>query len=73
MNPRNPKNRAEWQEAVDAAYACLALESARAYGLVRGGPRVNSARALDLLRQGKQLCITPSGVAIERFIERLPR
>src|SRR5919109_1085224 len=35
--PQNPK---EWQEAIDAAEFYLALDSARQYGLLTGGPTV---------------------------------
>lgn len=66
---RDPKTREEWQNAVDAAEGAITLESARAYGLVRGGPGVNVARCEEILAAGKLRGIKPSPDAIERFVE----
>jgi hypothetical protein len=66
--PRNPRTPAEWQEAVDAAEGAIALDSARKYGLVTGGPEVNVERAADLLAKGRARGIRPRPDAIERFI-----
>ncbi len=49
---KEPRTHAEWQEAVDAAQGCLALESARGYGLVEGGPVVSVARAEAIVAGG---------------------
>lgn len=65
---RNPRTDAEWQDAVDAAHACLALDSARAYGLVTAGPRVNVERCEEILAAGKARGILPSPDAIERLV-----
>jgi hypothetical protein len=65
---KTPRTTVEWQEAVDAAEACLALESARMYGLVTGGPEVNVERAQALLINGGKRGIYPRPDAIERFI-----
>lgn len=62
-----PKTTAEWQEAVDLAEGALALESARAYGLVRGGPTVNSERCSTILREGARRGVVPSADAVEKF------
>jgi len=59
-NPRDPQTSAEWQQAVDAAYACLALDSARHYGLVTGGPSVDVERCEDILARGKSRGIEPT-------------
>jgi len=47
--PRTPE---QWQFAVDGAYACLLLDSARQYGLVTGGPHVKVDRCVELLARG---------------------
>lgn len=64
---RNPETPAEWQEVVDLAEGALALDSARSYGLVRGGPDVNVDRCVALLREGARRGYNPSVDAIERF------
>lgn len=61
-SPLDPKTPAEWQEAVDAAEFFLLLDSSRMYGLIEGGPQVNTRRCLSILRRGKKRGITP-GVA----------
>lgn len=66
MDPTTP---AEWQEAVDAAEGALALESARLYGFVTGGPAVNTVRCEEILRAGAELGVTPSRDAIDRFVD----
>lgn len=63
-----PKTQAEWQDAVDAAWALLGIDSARQYGLVTGGPEVNVANCLDMVRKGEAWGITPSDDANKRFI-----
>lgn len=59
---RNPKTPAEWQDAVDAAEFLLALESARIYGLVSGGPVGNLERCEDILAAGRARGVTPAAV-----------
>lgn len=66
--PADPVHPEEWQEAVDAAKALLALEAARLYGLVTGGPVVNVRRCEEILDQGRTLGYVPSADAVERFI-----
>lgn len=68
---RNPHNKAEWQDAVDAAEACLLLESARLYGLVEGGPAVDVKRCEEILRRGRQLGVAPAADCVERFLKEL--
>lgn len=70
---KTPKKPGEWQEAVDAAHGALALEAARYYGLVTGGPVVNAERCQDILRKGKKLGYVPRPEAIEQFIHGLAR
>lgn len=68
---RNPRTRKEWQAAIDAATGALALDSARQYGLVRGGPRVNVERCLEVLDAAKKKGMAASADAIERFMQAL--
>lgn len=68
MNPMTP---AEWQEAVDGASGCLALEAARLYGLVTGGPKVDVARCEEILALGAELGVTPAAHATERFMDAI--
>lgn len=65
--PSMPINPAEWQEAVDVAYGLQVLESCRLYGLVTGGPAVNSERCAMILRSGKLLGYEPSQNAVENL------
>lgn len=67
----NPKTYEEWQDAVDAAHGALALDSARQYGLVAGGPNVDADRCLEILREGECRGIQSSPDAIERFTASL--
>jgi hypothetical protein len=52
--PRDPETPEEWQDAVDAADFCLALDAAIQFGLVRyDGGAINVQRAVDILARGK--------------------
>lgn len=62
---KNPTTPQEWQQAVDAAEAWLVLDAARAYGLVAGGPRVDTERCTELLRQGKRMGIYPNDRVVQ--------
>ena len=66
-----PETLAEWQDAVDLAEVYLQLDSARAYGLVIGGPAVNVQRCEDLLRRALAFNIRPAADAIERCVPLL--
>lgn len=68
---KSPKTSGEWQDAVDAAHVLLLVDSARQYGLITGGPKVNVERAVQLLRHGKQRGIHPRPDAIDRLIGEL--
>ena len=65
---KDPRTPQEWQEAVDIAHGALALDSARQYGLVRGGPGVWVERAEEILRLGAAKGYKPSPNAVERFV-----
>lgn len=58
--PSDPRTPAEWQDAVDSAEFCLALQSARDYGLIAGGPGVNVDRCAELLARGAAIGIFPA-------------
>lgn len=59
MKARDPRNPEEWQEAVNAAEYLLLLDSARQYGLIVGGAKVNQDRAVEILEKGRQLGYHP--------------
>lgn len=67
----DPVTPQEWQDAVDSAHACLALDSARIYGLVVGGPRVDVDRCDQILAAGRDRGFTPAADAVERFVAAL--
>ena len=62
-----PRTKAEWQEAVDAAKAALCLDAARQFGFITGGPEIDQERCLELLDRGEALGVTPSKDVIEKF------
>lgn len=68
---KQPRTTAEWQEAADLAHGSLCLESARMYGLIRGGPGVNVARCRRVLAKAQRRRIEPRPDALDRFIEEL--
>jgi len=55
----DPETPLEWQEAVDCAHFYLLVESARAYGLISGGPEVNLARCEEILKRARGLGYRP--------------
>lgn len=57
--PRDPRTPREWQEAADAAWAMLVLDSCRQYGLVEGGPEINFDRCVAILERAKAKGIEP--------------
>jgi hypothetical protein len=69
--PPLPKTRKEWQNLVDASHGALALDSARKYGLIKGGPTVDIERAEYFLMLGRNRGITPSPDAVEQFTREL--
>lgn len=67
--PTDPRTLAEWQSAVDAADALLKLDAARLYGLVTGGPEVDTDMCWDLIyRAEEEYGIEPAEDAVERFL-----
>lgn len=71
MSNQDPRTPEQWQEAVDYAKGALALEDARAYGLVTGGPKVYVELARELIRRGAAMGIHPRPEAIEAFVAAL--
>jgi hypothetical protein len=68
---RTPQTEKEWREAVDAAAGALAIESARLYGLVTGGPTVDVLRCEAILKEGARLGFEPPADAGERYAREL--
>lgn len=56
---REPNTPEEWREAVDFAELFLLIDSARLYGLVRGGPHARTSRCVDILERGAALGYKP--------------
>lgn len=54
----DPETPAEWQEAADAAYFMLLVDSAIQYGLI-AGPRANIARCEWIIEEAMKHGITP--------------
>ncbi len=59
QGPVDPVSATDWQDAVNWADFYLKLESARLYGLVTGGARVNVERCEDILAHGRARGFTP--------------
>lgn len=66
--PREPKTREEWQIAADAAHGALALDAARKYGLITGGPVVDVERCTAIIDAADARGIAPARDAVERFV-----
>ena len=66
-NARDPQTRDEWQEAVDCAFGLIALDSAKQYGLITGGPTVSMDLCEDMLKRGAERGIRPRSDAIEQL------
>ncbi len=64
----DPDTPEQWQEAVDAAYVVMSIDSARKYGLIVGGPEIDEERCLETIRRGALYGIAPSADAIERLL-----
>lgn len=73
LEPRDPVTPVQWQEAVDAAEALLRLDSARQYGLVTGGPKLNLTRIEWVQQEAKRRGIIPTERGVELEIKRLIR
>jgi hypothetical protein len=58
--PRNPRTRSEWQNAVNWAELYLLVDSAKQYGLVTGGPEINTGRCDEILKRGRRRGFIPA-------------
>ena len=67
--PQYPQGDAEWQNAADAAHALLAVDAARAYGLISGGPDVDTGRCAEVLDRAHGMGLAPAEDAIERYVK----
>ena len=66
---KDPQTPQEWQQAVDAAEAWIVFDSAKEYGLITGGPKIDVARCKELLARGKRLGIYPEGRVLQLVTE----
>jgi hypothetical protein len=62
-----PDTAIQWQDAVDAANACMVIEAAREYGLVCGGPEVDLRRCIQILAAGLERGIRPTPGSPARY------
>jgi hypothetical protein len=60
-----PVTDEQWQDAVDAAHALLIFDTARLYGLVTGGPKVNVELCVEIIEDGRNQGIEPRVEAIK--------
>jgi len=70
---KEPRTPAEWQEAVDLAEGFLLIESARSYGLITGGPKVDVARCEEILVAGRRRGVRPRSAAAEQLARMLAK
>jgi hypothetical protein len=70
-NSESPHTPAEWQATVDAAQALLALNAARQYGLIAGGPRINVPRCQELLELGEARGFRPLPDVKDRILSEI--
>lgn len=70
----DPETPEQWQVAVDWAELLLMVDSARQFGLIKGGPRVNISRCESILKLGANRGITPRNLTDEelcRYLKQL--
>jgi hypothetical protein len=48
----DPQTTADWRLVLAVAHACLALDAARQYGVVVGGPTIDVRRCEELIAGG---------------------
>jgi hypothetical protein len=70
---RDPDTLDEWRTAVTLAEVLLELESARLYGLIRGGPTVDGERCRALLAQGRARGVVPRAADVNAATAALVR
>lgn len=64
---REPQTDEEWQNAANGAEWALAVDSARLYGLITGGPIVDVERCEELLTGARARGIQAELHAVEAF------
>lgn len=69
--PELPETDEEWQQAVDLAHGFLAINSARQYGFITGGPACNVSRCEEVLALGRDRGFKPQAGAIEQTVKIL--
>ena len=73
-NPKDPKTREEWQEAVDAMQACLTFDAARRQGAIRNkGPLIDTERCKEIIKRGRRIGIVPRREAVEKLLTLMAR
>jgi hypothetical protein len=60
MTRRWPHSPQEWRDAAACADVLLAVDAARQYGLITGGPTIDVRRCVDLLARAKAQGIAPT-------------
>lgn len=58
-----PNTDEEWRTVMALAEACLRLDSARQYGLLTGGVRIDADRCEQILARGQELGHAPPAEA----------
>lgn len=67
-----PKHRRDlWEDLANQAEAGLRVDSARAYGLITGGPKINWERCQEVLERAKALGIVPTERGIGQALRAL--
>jgi hypothetical protein len=70
---KEPQARAEWQDAVNLAGAMELILSARAYGLIEGGPTIDERRVAEVLRRGFERGIEPEDGRVDEIVRVMVR
>lgn len=68
---KDPKTPKELRSAAAMATACLLLDSARRYSLVKGGPKVNVDRCFEIIARAKKADCSPTKAEEDAAIRSL--
>lgn len=69
----DPQTDDEWRACCAISKALLAIDSAKQYGLIEGGPTIHVDRCLEILERGKERGIEPTDADVEWAIVELSR
>lgn len=69
--PNEPSTEAEWQEAVNGAYAAALIDAAVRRGLLEAGPRIDLSRCRQVIRRGSDRGFSPQRNEVVRIISGL--